>query len=182
MTIDRDPMFAPTKVSAPYNGTAGYVPVGTSRDAAYHSAASGTLAARQRRIFQILGERGPIGATSAEIEEWTGEGHGKVSGALSSMHKDGAIVALKNVKRNHCGAYVLPEHTGDRPVREFKSIEQAKAEQRPPTKPRPQMTPQERELIENLRTIVGQSGDSIFRMKASTGRAVLAVVDRLSRA
>jgi len=178
MTIDRDPMFAPTKVSAPYAGTAGFVPVITSRDAARASAASGTLAARQRRILGILGERGPVGATSAEIETLTGEGHGKVSGALSSMHKDGALAVLKQGKRNGCGVYVLLEHVNARPVREFVSMAEAKQ----PLRPRARLTAQEAELVEMITSHVAASGDTVVRLKPSTARALLAVIKRLSRA
>jgi hypothetical protein len=175
MTIDRDPMFTPTKASTPYAGTAGFVPVITSRDAAYHSAASGTLATRQRRIFQILGERGTVGATSAEIETLTGDHHGKVSSALSSMHKDGAIVALKNVKRNHCGVYVLPEHVNGQPVREFVSMAEAKN----PVQAKARMTADERELVETITAHVRKSGDTVVRLKPSTARTLLAIINRL---
>jgi hypothetical protein len=157
--------------SAPYNGTAGYVPVEQSKEAAEQAVESGALARRQRRILQILAERGPIGATSAEIEVLTGEHHGKVSGALSSMHKGDAVVALKLDRRNGSGVYVLHAHVLGRIVRPFKSIEQAKAGSR--------MSAADRELVEMITSHVTASGDTVVRLKPSTARALLALIRKL---
>lgn len=181
MTIKSDPMFAPTKASAPYNGTAGYAPVEQSERAARQDVASGKLVARQRMILQMLDEAGPVGLTSAEIEKRTGEGHGKVSGVLSSMHKDGAITALKLDRRNGCGVYVLPQNVQGRIVRKFVSIEESKADRAPAPPPRPRLTDSEKELIAKVRANVKARPDGIVQILPSTARALLAAFDRLNR-
>jgi hypothetical protein len=141
----------------------------------------GILERRQRGIRQMLAEAGPMGKTALEIEKATGEGHGKVSGALSAMHREGMVAALKLDRRNGYGVYVLPGQVGNRLTREYQP-NGTKDQTRPepiPAPARPRLTPAEVELFAKVRTLL-QSDQPIVRLKQPTLKALLAAIDRLS--
>lgn len=103
----------------PYNGTAGYVDVDTSHETAIHEAVTGIASKTQRYVLIILGQRKARGATIGELRETTGSlHHGKISGALSDLHKVGKVVALRE-RRGRAGVYVLPEYVEGRETRPF---------------------------------------------------------------
>lgn len=190
MSIEQDPIFASrTKPTAlPYAGTTGASGSATSRQRAENEAADGTADARQRNILGLLAEAGPVGMTWKEVSDKTGQHHGQVSGALSSMHKNGLVVALKLDRRNGSGVYVLPEHVIGRITRPF-NVNKAKTEERQahplikveaPTPPRPRLTKDEKALMERVRLGLAQSSDQPFlRMKPDSVRTLLAALDRL---
>jgi len=147
-----------------------------SRDA---QEVGGILERRQRGILGLLREAGPMGRTALEIEKATGEGHGKVSGALSAMHREGMVAALKLDRRNGYGVYVLPEQVNNRLVRDYRpnSGDQTKAEPMPQVR----LRPAEVELFTRAKQHVGTHGpDSVVRLKYSTARALLDMIDRLN--
>jgi hypothetical protein len=141
----------------------------------------GILERRQRGILGMLAEAGPMGKTALEIEKATGEGHGKVSGALSAMHREGMVAALKLDRRNGYGVYVLPSQVGNRLTREYQpngTKDQTRPE--PILAPaRPRLTPAEIELFAKVRTLL-QSDQPIVRLKQPTLKALLAAIDRLN--
>lgn len=114
-----DPAFG-TRTSTPYAGTTGHAGTGASSERAYREAADGTATARQATIVALLSDAGPVGMTWAEIGRRTGEHHGQVSGALSSMHKEGRVAVVKGERRDRSGVYVLPTHLNGRDTVPFK--------------------------------------------------------------
>lgn len=96
----------------PYNGTEGYAGSETSKARAQADVVSGTASKRQRYIL-ILAERAKErGITVAEIRDASLH-HGRISGALSVLHKVGKLVRLSEV-RDKCKVYVLPEYVNGR--------------------------------------------------------------------
>jgi len=173
--VEQDPMFTATKTAKQH-----VVNVATSVESRDSQEKEGVLQQRQRSILQMLGEAGPMGRTALEIEKATGEGHGKVSGALSSMHREGMVVALKLDRRNGYGVYVLPGQVGNRLTRAYAPIakDQTKAEPLP-VPARPRLTPDETELFALVAGSL-RSDQPIVRLKQSTVKVMLAAIDRLN--
>ncbi len=186
MTVESDPMFKTPALAAPYAGTTGFVPVEQSRVRAERDADNGMAAARQANILRMLTDAEDLGLTSAEIETRTGMGHGTVSGALSSMHKAGLITALKFVRRNNCGVYVMPKNVRGRIERPFVSLADSKADRPAPPTPvaqakRQRLTDEELRLTGAIREALPSHTDQPFmRLKPSTVKALLAALDRLN--
>jgi hypothetical protein len=65
-------------------------------------------AKNERRCYAYIHTMAVKGATSREIEEFTGRGHGSISGALSELHAKGAVACLTK-RRDGQRIYVLPE-------------------------------------------------------------------------
>lgn len=162
-----DPMFTPTKTATPYAGTTGHAGSPTSRERAEREVEDGTTQRRQRSILEHLSGSGPVGSTVAELRRDLTEHHGQISGSLSSMHRDGLIVALME-RRNGCGVYVLPEHRQGRLERPFR--------------PNRALTEKEQALVDDFRTAVQLSADSLLTIRPSSARALLKVIERLSGA
>jgi hypothetical protein len=102
------------EAALPYAGTEGYAGSETSRQAAFREVVHGTASKRQRYIL-ILAERAKDkGITVAELRDASLH-HGRVSGALSVLHKVGKLSRLTEV-RGRCKVYVLPEFVNDRPT------------------------------------------------------------------
>jgi hypothetical protein len=108
----------------PYNGHSGAVTASdTSLERALAEDANGTTAARCNLILEHLKMR-THGLTWAELGAMLNLHHGQVSGALSIMHKNGQIFALR-AKRNRSHPYVHacyrdlyePTHRFDEPVK-----------------------------------------------------------------
>lgn len=179
MTTQPDPLFETRPLAAPYAGTGGFAGSTASREAAEAEVVTGTLAWRQARILDLLRLAGPLGHTVVELrDEKYGLGHhGKVSAALSNLHKDGQIVALAHMRRNRSGVYVLPGQEMGHAARPFKS----NAESRP-TPDRPHLTDQERNLIttitEGLRTF---PADKPVPLRRDTLNTLLGALKRLDK-
>lgn len=103
----------------PYNGTEGYSGGDSSRERAEREAASGEATERQKQIIEILRERRSAGATYREVGDELGEGHGSVSGSLSTMQQEGHITRLKQ-RRHRCEIYILEEFVNGREIAPYK--------------------------------------------------------------
>lgn len=90
----------------PYNGTGGYVERPASIDRAVREAKDGTLSKRQAQVLSQLELAGAQGATWKTLGQLLNLHHGQVSGALSNLHKAGAVFMLR-AKQQRCHAYVL---------------------------------------------------------------------------
>lgn len=185
MTINEDPMFASKSGTAlPYRGTTGASGSETSRTRAEREAADGTAAQRQRRIVDLLEESGSLGMTWKEIADKTGQHHGQVSGALSSMHKEGVVAALKLDRRNGCGVYVMPNHVVGRITRPFNENKARETVAAPVAEApkRPRLSADEVALAARIRAGVNQSNDQPFiRVKPESMRTLLNALDRLNK-
>jgi hypothetical protein len=99
----------------PYGGSSGWAGSETSEERARSADADGTTGRRQRRTLSLLASAGLQGMTWKEIAQETGWHHGTASGALSVLHKVGAIARLAET-RSRSAVYVLPAHVAGRPV------------------------------------------------------------------
>lgn len=73
------------------------------------------VASKRQRYLLILAERAKErGITVAEVRDASLH-HGRVSGALSALHKKGKLARLEEM-RGRCRIYVLPEFVNDRPT------------------------------------------------------------------
>lgn len=98
------------EVMLPYNGTAGYVDRPASVTRAISEAESGIASERQRVIYATVARMGTTGATWRDIQRLFPElHHGQISGALSCLHKNGVVFALRTTRRN-CHPYVASVH------------------------------------------------------------------------
>jgi len=98
----------------PYAGTEGFAGSDTSRARAVQDVVSGTASKRQRYVL-ILAERArERGITVAELRDASLH-HGRVSGALSVLHKVGKLARLTE-SRGRCKVYVLPDYVNGRPT------------------------------------------------------------------
>lgn len=157
--------------------------VQASKDSHAAQDREGILERRQRGILGLLGEAGPMGRTALEIEQATGEGHGKVSGALSAMHRDGMISALKLDRRNGHGVYVLNEQVGNRLTRAYQPNGTGRTVVVPqaPAPARPRLTQADKELLARIRPVVGSYQDkAIIQMRPTSVQALIEMIDRLS--
>lgn len=93
---------------------------GSSRDAGEHLSRSGKTSDLKRAILRDLFQRGSHGVTAKEIEDG-GISHGRVSGALSTLHEDGYIERLTE-KRDHHEVYVMPDDVLGRETRLHASV------------------------------------------------------------
>jgi len=87
------------------DGTGGWSGADTSRDRAEHERDTGKLSQRLVLILHALDIAGARGATWKELADLTGWHHGRVSSALTNLHKQGLVFTLKT-RRNHCHPYV----------------------------------------------------------------------------
>ena len=101
-------------MSLPYNGTEGYAGSETSKDRAVSEAISGTASKRQRFILILAQRAKEKGITVVDVRDNTLH-HGRVSGALSVLHKVGKLARLTET-RDKCKVYVLPEYVNGRPT------------------------------------------------------------------
>jgi hypothetical protein len=101
--------FAP---ALPYAGTEGFAGSETSKQAALDAVIHGTASKRQRYILILAGRAKERGITVAELRDASLH-HGRVSGALSVLHKTGKLARLSE-SRGRCKIYVLPEYVDGR--------------------------------------------------------------------
>lgn len=177
--MEQDPIFNRT-INVAKQHTHG---VQASRDSHAAQEREGILERRQRGILGLLGEAGPMGKTALEIEQATGEGHGRVSGALSAMHRDGMISALKLDRRNGHGVYVLNEVVGNRLTRPYQPNQKFQQDNGAPAPApaRPRLTEADKELIARIRPVLAQYQDRpIIQMRPASVRSLLDIIDRLN--
>lgn len=100
--------------SLPYDGSSGHSGSETSHDRARERDTTGITGRLQRALLALVSDAGANGLTIAEArQEFTGDHHGSLSGALSNLHKDGRIERLTD-RRSRCEVYVLPEYVNGR--------------------------------------------------------------------
>lgn len=91
------------------DGTGGWGGADTSRDRAEHERDSGELSHRLAAILSHLETIGKHdGMTWQELADLTGWHHGRVSSALTNLHKQGLVFTLKK-RRGNCHPYVHAE-------------------------------------------------------------------------
>lgn len=94
--------------SLPYNGHSGHIAGSeTSKARAITEDESGITASRQKRILDAL-QKNPHGYTWKELSAQLNLHHGQISGALSALHKDGWVFALK---RERGGSQIYMHHS-----------------------------------------------------------------------
>lgn len=103
-----------SETALPYDGTEGHAGSETSAQRALREALDGTASKRQRFVLILADRAKERGITVAEIRDSTLH-HGRVSGALSVLHKVGKLSRLTEV-RGRCKVYVLPEYVNGRPT------------------------------------------------------------------
>jgi hypothetical protein len=103
-------------MTLPYAGTSGWSGSETSRERALAADSTGETQDRQKQTLLALHSAGPKGLTYQELGSTYGWHHGKSSGVLSVLHKEGYIARLAKERRNRCAVYVLPSQTGSRAV------------------------------------------------------------------
>lgn len=87
----------------PYAGTAGFVSQPASAQRAQREASTGEATARARAVLAHL-EANPDGLTWKQLGTLMNLHHGQISGALSNLHKAGAVFML-NKQRDRCHPY-----------------------------------------------------------------------------
>jgi hypothetical protein len=112
--------------SLPYAGTEGYAGSDTSKAQAQHDAVSGVASKRQRYVLIMAARAGEKGITVAELRDQSLH-HGRISGALSVLHKEGRLARLTEI-RDKCKVYVLPKFVGDRATENHGVIHRADKE------------------------------------------------------
>ena len=91
----------------PYAGKSGHVATSeTSTDRAIHEDGEGITAKRQRDVLDFIERQGSTGATWREVAAALDLHHGQASGALSVLHKAGAIFIWRTHKRHNCAVYL----------------------------------------------------------------------------
>lgn len=110
----------------PYAGTEGYAGSETSKARALDDVVSGTASKRQRYILILASRAKEKGITVAELRD-SSLHHGRVSGALSVLHKVGKLARLTEI-RNKCKVYVLPEYVNGRPTESHGVVHKADKE------------------------------------------------------
>jgi hypothetical protein len=104
-----------------YNDTSGHQAAESSAEGVRHADVTGITAKAQKYALIMATQGGRNGVTVAELRERHGSlHHGRISAALTNLHKAGRLAALRE-RRGHCGIYVLPEFVEGREVREFRS-------------------------------------------------------------
>lgn len=96
------------------NRNSGYSGSDTSAARAYDADTSGATRHRQATTIRLLHAAGRDGLTWKELDIATGwQHHGTTTGALSNLHKAGAIARLTDV-RSRCKVYVMPNNVDGR--------------------------------------------------------------------
>jgi hypothetical protein len=105
-----------------YNDTGGYDSNSdTSREAAYHDLVTGITAKAQRLTMILAYQQGKHGITIAELREAKGAlHHGKMSSALTNLHKGGRLARLAE-RRGRCHVYVVPEFVDERETQQYRA-------------------------------------------------------------
>lgn len=112
-----------------FDDTDGFVNRPASKERAIRESRDGTRSQRHKKILKYLDNWGEGGATWRQMGEHLGLHHGQISGALSKLHQDGEVFALR-IQRDRCHPYVhakfrnlYDEHERfDQPVRTNRSV------------------------------------------------------------
>lgn len=139
----------------PYGGTSGWSGSDTSRQRAEEADKDGTTGRNQSITLLALLGAGRSGLTWRDLAHRTGWHHGSASGALSVLHKTGAICRLKET-RDRCAIYVRPEYVEGRETSEHRPNVSARILQSVLT-----------EIEEDLRN--GRVATAIHRIQATKG-------------
>lgn len=110
----------------PYKGTEGYAGSDTSEERALRDVVSGTASKRQRYILIMARQAKEKGVTVVELRDASLH-HGRVSGALSVLHKVGRLARLTEI-RGGAKVYVLPEFIMGRPTEKHGVVHRADKE------------------------------------------------------
>lgn len=86
----------------------GYSGTAASKQRQKDEDATGVTGFRQIAIFKTINGMKDHGMTCSEVERVHGLGHGQASGALTLLHRRGAVARLTE-RRNRQQVYVLPE-------------------------------------------------------------------------
>lgn len=97
----------------PYAGTSGWSGTDTSRERAEFMDRSGRTQQMTMDALTSIALAGTIGVTWKDLSEVHGWHHGQASGRLTTLHKAGRIVRLKE-KRKGCRVYVMPRFQNGR--------------------------------------------------------------------
>ncbi len=110
---DHQPLLPYNRSTTPSSGWSGS---DTSRQRAQERDSSGATATLQAQALALANAAGLRGITVKELREATTHHHGSVSGALSVLHKEGALTRLASheLTRNRCSVYVTPPNTNGR--------------------------------------------------------------------
>lgn len=101
-------------MTLPYAGTSGWSGSETSRQRALLADTTGETEDRQRQTLAALRSARERGLTYQELGSIFGWHHGKSSGVLSVLHKEGLIARLANERRNRCAVYVAEAFVNNR--------------------------------------------------------------------
>jgi hypothetical protein len=110
----------------PYAGTTGHAGSETSKQRALDEVTSGTASRRQRYVLILAQRAKEKGITVAELRD-SNLHHGRVSGALSVLHKVGKLARLTET-RGKCKVYCLPEFVNGRPTESHGVVHKADKE------------------------------------------------------
>jgi hypothetical protein len=110
----------------PYAGTEGFAGSDTSKQRAITEAVDGVASKRQRFILILAGRAQERGITVAEVRDGSLH-HGRVSGSLSVLHKEGKLARLTE-SRGKCKVYVLPQYVNGRPTESHGVVHKADKE------------------------------------------------------
>lgn len=100
----------------PYAGTSGWSGSAASQDRAKEADESGETGKRQAMTVSALRDAGVKGLTWKDLGAIYGWHHGKATGVLSVLHKDGVIARLADERRDRCSIYVSKQFLNGRPV------------------------------------------------------------------
>ena len=96
-----------------YWGTAGWQDADAkspSRETAIREASNGTLKTRLHAVLMLALGAGTVGITFKDVDAELRTHHGKSSGALSNLHKQGKLFRLTEYRRDGCSVYIHPDY------------------------------------------------------------------------
>ena len=96
-----------------YWGTAGWQDTAAqspSRETAIREASNGKLKTRLNEVLSLALSVGTVGITFKDVDAELHIDHGKSSGALSNLHKQGKLFRLTEYQRNGCSVYIHPDY------------------------------------------------------------------------
>ena len=101
------------------DGTFGHNGTEPSQDAAESERVREVTRESMKEALEVIANTMAYGSTSKELEDFTGRGHGRVSSALTNLHRMGHLVALRE-RRGNQTVYVAPEYVNGRETRPYR--------------------------------------------------------------